>query len=152
MGLVIINEERFQQSWTSNSTTILKRMIIDESMCLRTAGASTVIAVIQLFTHDSFFYNSVTLLESELVSYIDVIIIIIENDDFERSSPCDNIIIPTNSIDNTSQPSFVVPVIYINNEEEEQDYSDATVIKINRANKVMDITTMTVDITTLNTK
>ena len=136
---MIIDEERFQQSWTSNSITILKRIIIDESMCLRTAGASTVIAVIQL-THDSFFYNSVTLLERELVSYIDVIIIIIESDDFETSSPC---IIP-----NTSQPSFVVPVVYINNEEEHD--SDATVITINRANKVMDITTITVDIATLN--
>ena len=116
-------------------------------MCQRTAGASTVIAVIQL-THDSFFYNSVTLLERELVSYIDVIIIIIESDDFEASSPYNNKIIPTNGIDNTSQPSFVVPVVYINNEEEHN--SDATVIAINRANKVMDITTMTVDIATLN--
>ena len=106
LGLVVINEERFQQSWKSNSTIILKRIIIDESMCLRTAGASTVIAVIQL-THDSFFYNSVTLLERELVSYIDVIIIIIESDDFEASSPYNNKIIPTNGIDNTSQPSFV---------------------------------------------
>jgi len=141
IGLVIIDEERFQQSWTSNSTTILKRIIIDESMCLRTAGASTVIAVIQL-THDSFFYNRVTLLERELFSYIDVIIIIIESDDFETSSPCINKIIP-----NISQPSFVVPVVYINNEEHD---SNATVITINRANKVMDITTMTVDIATFN--
>jgi hypothetical protein len=101
-----------------------------------------VIAVIQL-THDSFFYNSVTLLERELFSYIDVIIIIIESDDFETRIPCINKIIP-----NTSQPSFVVPVVYINNEEEHD--SDATVITINRANKVMDITTMTVDIATLN--
>jgi hypothetical protein len=147
LGLVVINEERFQQSWKSNSTIILKRIIIDESMCLRTAGASTVIAVIQL-THDSFFYNSVALLERELVSYIDVIIIIIESDDFEASSPYNNKIIPTNGIDNTSQPSFVVPVVYINNEEEHN--SDATVIAINRANKVMDITTMTVDIATSN--
>ena len=51
-------------------------------------------------------------------------------------------------IPNTSQPSFVVPVVYINNEEEHD--SDATVITINRANKVMDITTITVDIATLN--
>ena len=105
------------------------------------------IAVIQL-THDSFFYNSVTLLERELVSYIDVIIIIIESDDFERSCPCNYKIIPTNGIDNTSQRSFVIPVVYINNEEEYD--SDATVITINRANKVMDITAMTVDIATLN--
>ena len=38
--------------------------------------------------------------------------------------------------------------MYINNEEEHD--SDATVITINRANKVMDITTITVDIATLN--
>jgi len=101
LGLVVINEERFQQSWKSNSTIILKRIIIDESMCLRTAGASTVIAVIQL-THDSFFYNSVALLERELVSYIDVIIIIIESDDFEASSLYNYKIVPTNGIDNTS--------------------------------------------------
>jgi len=102
-----------------------------------------------ILTHDSFFYNSVTLLERELISYIDVIIIIIiESDDFEASSPYNNKIIPTNGIDNTSQPSFVVPLVYINNEEEHN--SDATVIAINRANKVMDITTMTVDIATSN--
>jgi len=166
VGLVIINEERFQRSW-GNNTAILKRLIIDESMCLRTAGASTVITMIQL-SQDSFIYNRTFILVRELVSYIDIILI--GKDNFNKSLPCSNMNIDTdymtiqkdthhiNTVYNESvftknmtniipTSMIFVPIVYINDGDEHD--SIATVISINRINKVLDISTMKVGISSL---
>jgi hypothetical protein len=113
-------------------------MIIDESMCLRTAGASTVIAMIQL-THDSFLSRDLlSLLGKGIVSYIDAIVI---HDAYEIIT-CDRVEVEqviNNSAADDLIPSrhVIVPVFYVSDKDR-----DSTVILIDRR---MDNISFTID-------